>query len=119
MPIFPAEHLEELSARIFQRCGTPEAEAQVVAELLVKADLMGLPSHGVLRIPQYVADTRSGAIVPGVEIQVEHLKETVIKVDGHWNFGQIVATRAAELAIEAARKHGLACASVRRCRHVG
>ena len=119
MPIFSAEYLEGLSTRIFQRCGAPEAEAQVVAELLVKADLMGLPSHGILRIPQYVADTGSGAIVPGAEIQVEHLKDTLIKVDGRWNFGQIVATRAAELAIVAARQHGLACASVRRCRHVG
>jgi uncharacterized oxidoreductase len=119
VPTFSAEHLEGLTARIFQRCGAPATEAQVVAELLVKADLMGLPSHGVLRIPQYVADTRSGAIVPGVEIQVEHLKDTIIKVDGRWNFGQIVATRAAELAISAARKHGLACAAVRRCRHVG
>ncbi len=119
MRTFTAEYLENLTSAIFQRCAAPAAEAQVVAELLVQADLMGLPSHGVLRIAQYVGDVDRGFIVPGAAMAVEHLKQTVIKVDGGWNFGQIGATRLAELAIEAAGKHGMACASLRRCRHVG
>ncbi len=118
-PTFPADYLEDLTSSLFQRCGAPATEAQIVAELLVKADLMGLHSHGILRIPQYVGDTHSGSIVPGAEIAVEHLKETVIKVDGQWNFGQVCATRMAELTIHAAKQHGIACASLRRCRHVG
>lgn len=31
-------------------------DAAVVAEMLVEADLMGLSSHGVQRIPQYIED---------------------------------------------------------------
>jgi uncharacterized oxidoreductase len=116
---FTAKYLEDLAGTIFQRCGAPDVEAQTVAELLVKADLMGLPSHGILRIPQYVGDMDIGYIVPGAAMIVEHLKDTVIKVDGQWNYGQIGATRMTELAIEAAKKHGMACASLRRCRHVG
>ncbi len=119
MKTFTAAYLENLTATIFQRCGAPEAEAQIVAELLVKADLMGLPSHGVLRVSQYVGDVDIGYIVPGAQIIAEHLKDTVIKVDGQWNYGQIVATHMTELAIAAAKKHGMACASLRRCRHVG
>ena len=119
MKTFTPEQLENLTATIFQRCGAPPAEAQLVAELLVKADLMGLPSHGILRIPQYVKDIRDGSIVPGAEIAVERLKGTALKVDARWNFGQVGATRAAQLAIEAAKEHGTAFASLRRCRHVG
>ena len=119
MKTFTAKYLEDLAGTIFQRCGAPDVEAQTVAELLVKADLMGLPSHGILRIPQYVGDMDIGYIVPGAAMIVEHLKDTVIKVDGQWNYGQIGATRMTELAIEAAKKHGMACASLRRCRHVG
>ena len=119
MPTFSVDYLEELTSTIFQRCGAPAAEARIVAELLVKADLMGLHSHGILRIPQYVGDVHSGSIVPGAEIAIERLKETVIKVDGKWNFGHACATRMAELTIEAAKQCGMACASLRRCRHVG
>ena len=119
MPTIDSANLEDLTAEIFERAGAPAAEARVVAELLVKADLMGLPSHGVLRIPQYVHDTTTGAIRPGAEMVIDQRRPTIHRVDGAWNFGQIAATRAAEIAIDAAVEQGMAGASVRRVRHVG
>jgi len=117
--ILKAEYLEELTAAIFQKHGAPETEARVVARLLVEADLMGLHSHGILRIPQYVGDIRQGTIIPGAELKVKQQTPTAILVDGQWNFGQVGASRAVELAVACAREQGLACASLRRCRHVG
>ena len=53
---FQADELEQLAAGVFEAHGTPAQEAQTVARLLVQADLMGLPSHGILRVSQYVED---------------------------------------------------------------
>lgn len=113
------EYLEDLTAAIFQHHGTPAEDARTVARLLVEADLMGLHSHGTLRVPQYVGDIRVGTIVPGAPLQVSEQTPAAALVDANWNFGQVGAARAAELAIERARTLGLGCASLRRCRHVG
>ena len=67
---FQANVLEAVSSHVFEAHGTPFQEAQTVARLLVQADLMGLPSHGVLRVSQYVEDIRRGVIVPGVKVLV-------------------------------------------------
>ena len=88
---FQADALERLAASVFEAHGTPAQEAQTVARLLVQADLMGLPSHGVLRVPQYVEDIRRGAIVPGAEVLVREGAAATALVDGQWNFGQIGA----------------------------
>ena len=116
---FKAAYLEELSAAIFRAHGTPSDDAHTVAHLLVEADLMGLHSHGILRVPQYVGDIRQGTIVPGAALRVTEQTPTAALVDANWNFGQVGAARAAELAIERAKTMGVACASLRRCRHVG
>lgn len=114
-----AEDLEELTAAIFQKHGAPAEDARIVARLLVEADLMGLHSHGVLRVPQYVGDIRQGTIVPGAALQVVEQTPTAALVDANWNFGQVGAVRAAELAVERAQELGIGCASLRCCRHVG
>lgn len=119
MPTFQAEYLQDLAAQLFVQSGTPQAEARIVAEALVRADGMGMPSHGVLRVLQYIKDARQGSIVPGAELLVEQLSPTVSLVDAQWNFGQVAAMRAVDVALVTAKEHGMGSALVRRCRHVG
>ena len=116
---FAADYLERLVGAIFQAHGSPPSEAGHVARLLVQAEAMGLPSHGLLRVPQYVDDIGRGLIVPGAAVRVRYPGPTAVQVDGQWNFGQVGATRAVEGAVERARDSGVGCASLRRCRHVG
>ena len=116
---FAADYLEGLIGAIFQAHGSPSSEAGHVARLLVQAEAMGLSSHGLLRVPQYVGDIGRGLIVPGAPVEVGHPGPTAVQVDGKWNFGQVGATRAVEVAVDRARDLGVGCASLRRCRHVG
>ena len=111
--------LQALAQRIFEAAGVEEDDAAVVAEMLVEADLMGLASHGVQRIPQYIEDMALGVIVPGAAVLVEGRSSTTALIDGQWNFGQIVARRAAEEAIAMASEHGTGSVVVRACRHIG
>ena len=111
--------LQALAQRVFKAAGVTQDDAAVVAEMLVEADLMGLPSHGVQRIPQYLEDMDLGAIVPGAAVLVERRSSTTALIDGQWNFGQLVARHAAEQAIAMAAHHGTGCVVVRGCRHIG
>jgi uncharacterized oxidoreductase len=80
---------------------------------------MGYDTHGVVRIPQYVEDVGKGMIQPGAVVTVEKETETTAVVDCGWNFGQVGALRAMDLAIEKARIHHTATVVARRCSHAG
>ncbi len=119
MKTFPPDYLRKLTVDIFQRCGTPSNDACTLADMLIKANLMGLDSHGVLRIPQYVSEIRKGIIRPGAPITMQRESATTAIVDGGWNFGHIVAMRAVEVAARKARQYAMSSTVLRRCRHIG
>src|SRR5512143_2358899 len=119
MPIFKPEPLERLARGIFEAIAVPPAGAAWMASLLVRANLRGHDSHGVIRVPQYVGAVRRRELNPRPAIAVEHDTETTAVVDGDTGFGQVVARRATELALDKAARHGLAAVGVRRAYHVG
>ena len=119
MPTLSAARLHELATRIFAALGTPEDDARWIATLLVRANLRGHDSHGVIRIPQYVISVRRGHTNPRPAITVALDTPTTAVVDGDLGFGQVVARRATEVALEKAAGHGLAGVGVQRSNHVG
>ena len=52
MKTHQANRLRQLTADIFKACAVPPEDAEILAHHLVAANLKGLDSHGVLRIPQ-------------------------------------------------------------------
>jgi hydroxycarboxylate dehydrogenase B len=119
VPTFSAAALSDLATRIFAALGAPEADARWIATLLVRSNLRGHDSHGVIRIPQYVASVRQGNTNPRPAIKVLQDTPTSAVVDGDLGFGQVVARRAAEVAIEKAARQGMAGVGVQRSNHVG
>lgn len=119
MPTFSPLELRQITSNIFVACGTPEDEADVVSRILVEANLVGLDSHGVIRIPQYVDYIRDNWIEPGAPVTVIQETGTTAIVDGGWNFGPVVASRAVEIGIAKAKENGIASVVTRRSNHVG
>jgi LDH2 family malate/lactate/ureidoglycolate dehydrogenase len=119
MPRFSAATLEHITVEVFRAAGTPEEDARTVAQLMVWANLTGHDSHGVIHIPRYVEQIQQGFIVPGASVEI--LKETpsVAMIDGHWNFGHVVAKKGIELAIAKARQTTIACVSLAHLNHIG
>lgn len=108
-----------ITFEIFLRSGLGKAEATTVSNHLVKSNLVGHDSHGVIRIPQYIRSIRNGKINVNAEIDVVHETNTMALLNGNWGFGQVIAERAMNLAIEKADKSTLACVSVYNCNHIG
>jgi uncharacterized oxidoreductase len=119
MPIIQVDALRAFITDIFEATGAPRAEAAIVGEHLVEANLMGHDSHGIVRTLGYVNQTKTGALVPAAPVEVSGGRGGAAVVDVHWNFGQVGATRAMEVAIERAREFGLGAAVCRNCGHIG
>ncbi len=119
MPAYPENELRKFTRRIFEASGSPPAGAAIVADHLVDCNLLGVDSHGLIRIPQYVSDIRKGEIQPAAPVVVVRETETTAAVDCGWNFGQVGAMRATEVAVAKAREHHTACVVAQRCGHAG
>jgi uncharacterized oxidoreductase len=115
----PPDRLEAFTTRIFAALGVPSGDAAWVARLLVRANLRGHDSHGVIRVPQYAGSIRKGETNPRPAMQVLDDTPTTAILDGDLGLGQVVARRATEVALEKARHQGLAAVGVRRSNHIG
>ena len=119
MPRIDSGDLKSAMAEIFIAAGSPEKEARITAQIIVDSNLTGHESHGVMAIPRYMDQVRQGYIVPGAAIEVVLDRPAIALVDGHRNFGHAVAHRATEIAIEKARKVGIAAVGAKNVHHIG
>jgi LDH2 family malate/lactate/ureidoglycolate dehydrogenase len=111
--------LEPAVAAIFERCGMSSGDAALVAQTLLWADLRGVHSHGVLRVPEYVRKLRERGVDPAGRPRVVQAAEAAILVEGGNSMGQVAAAFAMRQAIERARRTNVAVASVRGSNHCG
>jgi LDH2 family malate/lactate/ureidoglycolate dehydrogenase len=106
-------------ASIFAACGMSDFDAAFVAESLVAADLRAVHSHGVLRVPDYVAKLTRGGVNPKGRPFVARETGAIAVVDGDNAMGQIAASVAIGEAMARARDYGVGVASVRGSNHCG
>ena len=114
-----ADHLTEYCARVFERVGSSPREARAVAASLVDSNLTGHDSHGVIRVPRYVAWVRSGELVPDQTLGVIADTPAFAVADGRFGYGQIMAPACVDIGVEKARASGLASVSLRNSGHIG
>jgi LDH2 family malate/lactate/ureidoglycolate dehydrogenase len=111
--------LRGLVSGIFERCGMGAEDAALLADTLVAADLRGVHSHGVLRVPEYVRKLRAHGVDPRGRPRVAGDRGAALVVDGANSMGQIGAAFAMRRAIERARDTNVAVAAVRGSNHCG
>src|SRR6266478_9071168 len=99
--------------------GVPAEDASQVAALMAEADARGGDAHGVFRIPQYVKQIQSGGVNPRPNIRVVSERAGTALIDGDNALGHLVMKRAAELAIEKARKCGVGWVGTQHSNHAG
>jgi len=112
--------LRETTKALFVGHGVPEADAEIGADVLVRADLRGVDTHGVSNmLRHYLSDFKNGVINPTPEIHI--LRETAATANLHSDdgLGVIVAPKAMDLAVEKARNAGVGMVTVAFGRHLG
>lgn len=116
---YSAGSLREFVARLFRAAGVVDSEADEVAASLVESNLCGHESHGVLRVPDYLAGLRSGELQSGGDWQVLNETPAVFVADAQRGFGQVVMRRLVLALAEKCRPLGIACGTLKNCGHVG
>ncbi|MBI3862976.1 MAG: Ldh family oxidoreductase [Planctomycetia bacterium] len=119
MPVIPAERLAGFAAALFEKVGVGQREAETCAGSLVGANLRGYDSHGVMRIPFYIAAIRDGRVKPQQSLRIVHETPAALICDGGWGLGQVLARDLMERLIIKASVLGVACGTLRQAAHIG
>jgi LDH2 family malate/lactate/ureidoglycolate dehydrogenase len=115
--VVAADALTRLTRAIFARAGLPEADAARVADVLVWADLRGMDSHGVLRVPRYVEMIGVGDLNPTPRITTRTDTPAAIVLEADRAAGPVAMSAAMEAAVAKARQAGVGLALVRSTTH--
>tara|TARA_B100001123_G_C15194799_1_gene980913 strand:- start:236 stop:1327 length:1092 start_codon:yes stop_codon:yes gene_type:complete len=114
-----AESLKRIVSAILEKGGSCNNESQVVANHLVRANLLGHDSHGVGMLPFYVKMLNSKLLFPNQEPAMVKNNGSIMMFDGKRGYGQAVGKIAMEQAIEKCRETGLVLMTIRNSHHLG
>jgi LDH2 family malate/lactate/ureidoglycolate dehydrogenase len=117
--VFPAKRLEAFITGALTALGLPEQDAAVCATRVTEADLRGVDTHGIFRLPHYCKRIRAGGI--NLRPRVRPVRENAVTalVDGDNGMGHVVMTYATRLAIRKAAEVGLAWIGTFNGNHAG
>lgn len=111
--------LRHFTESVFKSIGCSEVDAKLAADVLIKADLRGIDSHGVARLSGYIRLFEAGRINPKPNIQVVREKHSVFTMDGDAGLGLVVAPRTMEMVIEKTGQYGSSNAAIGNSNHFG
>ncbi|MFL6573650.1 MAG: Ldh family oxidoreductase, partial [Burkholderiales bacterium] len=114
-----AERLERWVSGIFRGEGLSEEDAQTVAKVLVFANLRGMDTHGVLRVPSYVRFIRAGDLNPRPAMAMRNETPACALLEADRAAGPVAMQKAMECAIDKARQAGAGVCLVRATTHTG
>lgn len=119
METYHYERLQKFIRDVFLAIGCSEKNASLASEVLISADLRGIDSHGIARLPGYVRLKDHGRLHPNPNIEVVHETPSTGVIDGDKGLGLVVAPFAMDIAMEKAEKVGSGWISVRNSNHFG
>ncbi len=104
---------------LLEAVGVPTSEAKTTARLIVASDRWGIGSHGLMRLPFYLARLQAGGINPTAEMKKVTDLPSLVIFDGDDGLGHWQLHMAAEVASERAKINGIAAVGVGRSNHCG
>lgn len=99
--------------------GVSPADAEIQLSLLLDAELRGVASHGLLRLPRVLERIANGVTDPASPAAFEWRASALLDVDGRQGLGPVVAMHALDRICGRARETGVASAVIRNCDHLG
>ena len=114
-----ADTLAAQVAAILRAWTVSDADAAIIVEHLLWADLHGIDSHGCAMLRAYQRDLDAGAWTPHAVVEVVHESATTALVDGGGGLGHVPSDTAIKLAVAKCAAHGVAAVAVRNSGHFG
>lgn len=117
--VFPPDGLRSFAQRCLMACSVSEADAHLVADSLVKANLRGVDSHGITRLEIYTKRLRAGLVNPTPNVRLVRESAGTLLIDGDNGLGQVVGMRGLELGLSKLEQSGNVAVGIRRSNHYG
>ncbi len=117
---FPAPRLRAWTEQVFQKIGVAKAHAELLTDSLIEANLRGVDTHGITRmLCVYVKRIQVGVVNPKTDLQVVREQPATALIDCKNSIGQVASNYAMHVAIEKARKTGVAFVATTHSNHFG
>ena len=110
--------LEKIS-NIFKKHKLGSKEARISAEVIINAELVGAPSHGVSRLKMYCERIKKKLINPKAIINIKKISNSISLVNANNSIGFVAADIGIKQAISNAKKTGIGLVGVRNSGHYG
>ena len=111
--------VRRVSRDLLQAAGVAHEMAALTAQSIVLAEVWGLASHGVMRVPHYLRRLMAGGYSPTAELQEVRDTGPLVILDGGGGLGHGQLWKAAELAANRCAEHGISAVGVGNSGHAG
>ncbi|CAM3768440.1 Ldh family oxidoreductase [Polaromonas hydrogenivorans] len=119
MPIISSSYIREVAIRALARAGIPAHHAEIQLDVLLEAELRGVPSHGLLRLDRVVQRIANGVADPHATGRHYWRSSGFLSVDGERGLGPVVAIAALDALQKRASEVGVAIAGITNSNHLG
>ncbi|MFD1941858.1 Ldh family oxidoreductase [Paradevosia shaoguanensis] len=119
MTLVPVSEARAKAEEALLKAGADPDNAALQADLLIEAELRGVPSHGLLRLERLIRRIGNGAIDPRTRGRHDWRGDGLLHVDGQNGLGPVVARAALDAISERARRLGVAAAAIVGSNHIG
>jgi LDH2 family malate/lactate/ureidoglycolate dehydrogenase len=117
--LIDAAVLASLSRECFERLGVPTHDAQAVTDVLIDANLHGVPSHGFQRVPIYMRRVHAGLAGGTQRLSIVSQSGALCQMDAHDALGPAASVKAVDRSLALAREFGIGLVAVGRSTHFG
>lgn len=117
--LVPEQRARQFATDLLEANGVSLENAMLIADCLVAADLRGVDSHGINRIPSYLARVRAGVLDPAAIPDINQITPAVAQVDARNGFGFVAAAQGIDKSVEMANTFGIGMVSVKHSNHFG
>jgi len=111
--------IKKIVKNIFKKFNLNNKHAAISAEYLIKAELVGAPSHGLSRLKMYCDRIKKKIINPKPIIKIKKISQSIAHVDGNNSIGFVAADIGIKVAIKNAKKTGIGLVGIKNSGHYG
>lgn len=113
------ENLNPFIIDLTTKTGLGKNDADILAESLIDADLKGIRSHGLMRLPIYIRRMESGVIDIAKKVEVVKEKGSIKILNANHGLGQVAGVKGMEVAISSAKQFGVGICGIFNSNHFG
>lgn len=96
--------LEKFICRIYEKYKVPKKYASIISKGLVRADIRGIWSHGIVRVPIYCKRIEKKVANPRPKIKFKNILRNILHIDGDNSLGFVTSTLAMKKCVQIAKK---------------